>query len=169
MASSRRRAAGTLAALVLACVSGCQSRDEAPGLERLESVLGQSLPRDAALLGGRLSSPASGRESALWLVTTGDPLPLPGGREGGGSRRGVRGRSGSAGDTDIRHDNFPVSALHNLLAACRVESQRLPSLTGDRGTVHSWTRGRWQLSYREAPTETGWLTAVEAIATGGGE
>ena len=169
MASGRRRAAGTLAALALVCVSGCHSADEGPGLERLESVLGQSLPRDAALLGGRVSAAGSGRESALWLVTSGDPLPLPGGREAVSTRRGARGRGGSAGGTHIRHENFPVSALHNLLAACRVESQRLPSLTGDRGTFHSWARGRWQLSYREAPTETGWLTAVEAIAADGRE
>ncbi|MEM6364445.1 MAG: hypothetical protein AAF539_06010 [Planctomycetota bacterium] len=56
---------------------------------------------------------------------------------------------------------FPVSALLNLMAGANIAAEDVPSFRDDRGQTHIGEVGQWSYCYREAATETGWLSAVE--------
>jgi hypothetical protein len=141
-------------ALLLVASASCNGRQSPPPLARLERILSVSFPDNATVIGGSEASEAA----ALWLIVSSEPLALPKDIESSTSRSSVR-EDRPAGT------EFPISALLNLMAACRVAEEKLPNFTADRGVSHQGNVGSWQFIYREAPTEKGWLTAVEVQTT----
>ncbi|QEF99258.1 hypothetical protein Mal15_33200 [Stieleria maiorica] len=138
-----------VAALLI--VPGCDSDPPPPPtLEWLEQLLSVAFPTDCRVIGGTESS----ESSSLCLIVSADPLPLPPDRDSKTPSRSSRGKR-PAGTP------FPVSALSNLLAASGVSPDDVPRLSDDRGASHVGQVGDWQFTYREAATESGWLTAVE--------
>ncbi len=129
---------------------GCTgSQRHLPQLERLEQKLSVTMPADGKVIGGTEPTEAM----SMWLIISKDPLPLPESTD----KRSYRSRRGRRPEgTPV-----PVSALLNLLAACQVPEEEVPTFTDQRGTVHMGQVGDVQFAYREASIEAGWLTAVE--------
>ncbi|WP_231598401.1 hypothetical protein [Crateriforma conspicua] len=120
-----------------------------PPLERLEQKLSVTMPADGKVIGGTEPTEAM----SLWLIISKDPLPLPESTD----KRSYRSRRGRRPEgTPV-----PVTALLNLLAACQVPEEEVPTFTEQRGAVHMGQVGDVQFAYREASIEAGWLTAVE--------
>ena len=131
-------------------LAGCETASPPPTLQTVQRILSVSYPHGSRVIGGR-ESPDS---ASIWLITSSQPLPLPPGRESKSTQR-------SRQEDRRQGTPFPVSALSNLIAACGVSSNDISKFTADRGITHIGHIGNWQYTYREAPTERGWLTAVE--------
>ncbi|QDV44490.1 hypothetical protein Enr13x_43560 [Stieleria neptunia] len=144
----------------LLMLPGCDSDPlPPPTLERLEQVLSVSFPKDCEVIGGTESAGAS----SLCLIVSSKPLPLPVDRASRTAHRSRRGKRPVG-------TPFPDSALANLVAASlsgasEVPADNAPRLTVERGASHIGQVGDWQFTYREAATESGWLTAVEIYST----
>jgi hypothetical protein len=151
---------------------GCGPAEEPlPTVDELESLLGDSLPEGARIVGGRagtLAKSGPGGEADqphprtwLWIVASDKPLPLPSESVG----RSARGRElpPRGGSDDFHSASFPVSAIRNLLAACEISEQDWPNFTTSTGIAYQWATPEAQIGIREAETETGWLTVIEAV------
>ncbi|MEM8541634.1 MAG: hypothetical protein AAGF25_11835 [Pseudomonadota bacterium] len=102
------------------------------------------IPRDARVIGGKSEGAAS-----FYLIVSKNMLPYP-----------------PAEDQEIGSKRpkgvfFPTSALSNLMAAYAVDPTDVPVFKHERGRSLEGKFGDFQFNYREAMTETGWLTAVE--------
>lgn len=158
--------------LMLAVVApGCGPAERTvPAADELESLLGEPLPEGARVVGGRegtLEHLGAGGEADqphprtwLWIVASDEPLPLPSESVG----RSARGRESRRGGSDESHSaSFPVSAIRNLLAACEISEQDWPNFSTSTGIAYQWATPEAQVGIREAETETGWLTVIEAV------
>jgi hypothetical protein len=140
-------------ALLLAL--GCGSeRVPPPSVERVEQVLSVSFPDGTQIIGGT-ESPES---ALLCLFVSSHPLPLPRDTKTELASRSREGKRPQGAP-------FPASALSNLMASLGVALEDVPRLADPRGICHTGQVGDWQFTYREAPTERGWLTAVELSKT----
>ncbi|KLU06072.1 hypothetical protein RISK_001923 [Rhodopirellula islandica] len=119
----------------------------------MEQVLGVSFLSESKVIGGSESSGPSG-STIVCLITSSEPLPLPVGDQPAARRRPKQAKR-------PKGTGFPASALLNLLAACEVSEDDVPELASERGVAHVGQVEKGQYHYREAPTTSGWLTAVE--------
>ncbi|WP_157593924.1 hypothetical protein [Rubripirellula obstinata] len=122
-------------------------------------MLSISIPGDAALIGGQESSGTaddtlSSGTCSVWIIASTEPLPLP-------WQYGRTSQRRSKPPIRPKGTPFPTSALANLMAACQVSPDDVKAFAQTKGASHTGEIKELQVCYREAPTDSGWLTAIE--------
>jgi hypothetical protein len=161
-------------------LTGCArpTKPDAPDLSQLELTFGK-LPSARLLASSRVALAQDGNvdeadsadalaenRAQMWIVLTGEPLPLPVKR----TRPVARNRKFSvpedAAPIDLRRaavqpNAFEAKAMGTILAGSGVDESEVPPRPAPTGHSYSWPQGDAIWHVRELETSGGWVSVVE--------